>query len=450
MACTRSSLAWSDISVGIFDQRWNGKSTTALLAICLSASQTLIVLSLRRKEGKVFTEPPHARLPAISVAPVRALRSNVYDLLVVKPNRTLAILTHGMHEIPIRIRSSVEPKVADNGVLSLKDSVNSSVSLTFADRSIARISINLIPDELLTKQCLFMLSMMLPAQFFFDLHHRFLLKWSLRGYSSIDDDTFNSFKDAVFEILSIPNPSSKLDTNSWNNLCMTSSLTRYDDDPAFRRLKLPPSLRTMPAKISYKPHEHTGVVLHGLHYVGLNLWLNVRRHRDLLKLATVVCKLAIVVRPEWADFWKRISPDALDYWPSSADSSTYIHLCYMLHHADKMGQLPVTWTSDCLPGLPTYSPAFITESTTQTGVNLGSLPSNMQHSSTSLPPWRLARESRYSILVISCRYSLRWPMAKYRTLGRELRTPYSSWPNCSLCEVDKNCSRTYRLGWLHH
>ncbi|CAL1698012.1 unnamed protein product [Somion occarium] len=316
------SLAWSDISVGIFDQRWNGKSTTALLAICLSASQTLIVLSLRRKEGKVFTEPPHARLPAISVAPVRALRSNVYDLLVVKPNRTLAILTHGMHEIPIRIRSSVEPKVADNGVLSLKDSVNSSVSLTFADRSIARISINLIPDELLTKQCLFMLSMMLPAQFFFDLHHRFLLKWSLRGYSSIDDDTFNSFKDAVFEILSIPNPSSKLDTNSWNNLCMTSSLTRYDDDPAFRRLKLPPSLRTMPAKISYKPHEHTGVVLHGLHYVGLNLWLNVRRHRDLLKLATVVCKLAIVVRPEWADFWKRISPDALDYWPSSADSTT--------------------------------------------------------------------------------------------------------------------------------
>ena len=65
----------------------------------------------------------HSLIPAISIAPVRALRANISDLLVVKPDNSLLLLTHGLHEIPLSLRN---PN-AFGGVLSVKDGVETSV-----------------------------------------------------------------------------------------------------------------------------------------------------------------------------------------------------------------------------------------------------------------------------------------------------------------------------------
>ena len=262
----------------------------------------------------------HSLIPAISIAPVRALRANISDLLVVKPDNSLLLLTHGLHEIPLSLRN---PN-AFGGVLSVKDGVETSVSLQFANKSTTRMTINLVPKDTLTHQALLLLSLSLPGDFFFAFHYRFLLKWSLKNYSCADNVTFMTFRDALLEELQLleshvfSSLSAAQAGMKWQNLTSTSSFSRYDSDPALRKLKLPPMPKP-PEKYRREYHDYAIIVLQEMHYLGLNLWLNVRRHKDLLMLSKLIMTLGVEVRPEWAEFWKRVCYDPVQEWPQPVE-----------------------------------------------------------------------------------------------------------------------------------
>jgi anaphase-promoting complex subunit 1 len=95
----------------LFDQRWDGRSDRSFLGICLAASQTLLTFSLirRRDEKKYETVEVAilAELPAISIASMRATREKVWDAIIVKPDGRLALLTHGLRELPLQLDGKV-------------------------------------------------------------------------------------------------------------------------------------------------------------------------------------------------------------------------------------------------------------------------------------------------------------------------------------------------------
>jgi anaphase-promoting complex subunit 1 len=42
-----------------------------------------------------------------------------------------------------------------------------------------------------------------------------------------------------------------------------------------------------------------------------------------LRFAPVLCRIALAIRPEWADYWKRLVPDAISSWPSPITSGMF-------------------------------------------------------------------------------------------------------------------------------
>lgn len=311
-----STLKWRDITIGVFDQRWNGNSYTALVGICLPSRQLAHALFLKRSENKMVIDS-RSTLAAISIAAVRVCRFNVHDLLLIKPNHSLVLLTHGLREIPVQLRT---PGVL-NGVLALKDGVKSSVTVSFVNGSTTRITVDLTPKDKLTQEALLLLSLTLPADLFFTLHHKFLHNWSLKDYSSVDNVTFATFKEALLETLQIMDNkrfsylSAAQAGMKWQNLGSTSSFSRYQSDPALRRLKLPPVSRNTGKKDRW-PNDHAAIVLQEMHYLGLNLWINIRRHKDLVTLVDLIITIGTEIRPEWADFWKRVCYDPTQEWPN--------------------------------------------------------------------------------------------------------------------------------------
>ncbi|KAI0958209.1 hypothetical protein AcV7_004089 [Taiwanofungus camphoratus] len=331
-----------DISTGLFDQRWDGKERRSLIGVCLPATESLLIFRLAMQEDNTMTATLQTRLSAMSVTSIRATRSTVRDLLIVKPTGSLSVLAHGLFELPLQIaragtddvivmdiegRSSTTQTLSTGtafNITAVQDAVESSVTVTFSDGASVRTTIDLIPRDMLTGQCLLMLAMTLPAEPYFALHSQFLWKWSLQDLAISDDIEFASFAWALYKVIEIEQQSdsvSQMSVNDpWCTLSCTPSASRSREDSVLKKLKLPPSSVISPGtpKPAGHPHALLVPVLYALHHVAEDLRLTVCRYHALLRLVPVICRIAIVVRPEWADYWKRLCPDAMEEWPSSA------------------------------------------------------------------------------------------------------------------------------------
>jgi anaphase-promoting complex subunit 1 len=276
---------------------------------------------------------------AISVAPIHGTRENVQDLLLISPDHRLVLLTHGLRELSIGIQSAaqddtvmeVDPElsrrssiVEHGGVVSVQDAVLSSVTLYFADGWKARTAVNLVPRDTLTRQSMQILAMTLPGECSFDLHRTFLEIWSLEGLRSSDGVEFDCLAKAIYRIFGLENGREQstaiIGDNTWGALSESSSHYRFYEDPVLKHLRLPPSpKRPADPRRPHKPqklHKLLALVLCALHTLGENIRLVVHRYQCVLKLVPVICRIAIVIRPEWADYWKRLCPHAMVGWPS--------------------------------------------------------------------------------------------------------------------------------------
>ena len=323
-----SVIAWRNITAAAFDQRWNGKNDSALLAICLPAIKMMKIISLVKQDGQKVVAAHLKDTPALSVASIRATRMGVSDLVVLKPNGSLSLFTLGTREMPMQIVGASLPdgRIKLSGsclppdgarITYLKEGINSQVTLSFESGVDIRVSIQLMPRDNLTRQCMQMFAMLLSADIFFSFHHKFLLRWTHLGCPDYGDETYQVFCDTVLDTFDIKRSPPIPERNPWLALGSSSSAKRFQEDPALKRLSLP-FIRANPVVSPPINHgEYHAVALHGLHHVALDNVLSVDRHDTLLKLVPLVCQLAVVVRPEWADFWKRYCPDAMDEWPAS-------------------------------------------------------------------------------------------------------------------------------------
>lgn len=342
-----NAKAFKVISCGLFDQRWDGKENRSLLGICTAATQTLYIIRMA-KQGDRMVARSEKNLAAISVASVRATREAIRDLLIVIPDGSLGILTHGLQWLPlVLVRPSEDnPHAAfdynvpqqrppkpqqppSNRVVAVLEVVDSSGTLLFADKSKARVTIDLMPRDLLTRQCLWMLAMAVPSPVFFALHAMYLDKWSRRGREASVDASFSAFSEALFELFrkdpldkaSDTANASDVPSDVWQALSKTASSSRFREDSVLRKLQLPPAVRAAaPPRLADKSNLFLGQILVALHHVAEDMRLMVHRYHELLRLVPVLYQIAVTVRPEWADYWKRLCPTAIETWPSPSET----------------------------------------------------------------------------------------------------------------------------------
>ncbi len=219
-----------------------------------------------------------------------------------------------------------------NKVVALTDPIRSTVTVELLDGSRSRVSIDFTSKDLLTKQCLEVLALTLPADWYFGLHLTFTDTWRSRRLSCDPEVEFESFKTALTTILQVePYQNGFASNNPWEGLSSSASYTRLKDDLVLSGLRLPPHLPPNSPPTPKRPHALLAPVLNALHMLGEDLRLMVHRHDDVHRLAELICLIASIIRPEWTDYWKRFCPDVTSGWvygsypATPPDGPSYLH-----------------------------------------------------------------------------------------------------------------------------
>jgi anaphase-promoting complex subunit 1 len=313
------------------------------MAICFPATEVLAVFALTHAEDGSLKVSRLPSFSAISIASVRATRWHISDLLIVKPDHQLAILTHGLRELPLETYQETTASIPDDsmdvdaeasnplvehgGVVAVHEALDSSATLCCKDGWTTRANIGLLPQDFLTCQALRILDVALPADLHFALHQAFLEIWSSRGlptYGGVEFECFTQALYRTFDLEDLPESAAvSLENHPWIILSKSRSHFDFREDPVLKKLQVPLNPDTPRlARQSRKPHKLLALVLHALHTVGEDLRLMTLQYKTLLRLAPVICRIALIIRPEWADYWKRLFPDILSSWPSSATTGS--------------------------------------------------------------------------------------------------------------------------------
>ncbi|KAI0769381.1 hypothetical protein BD413DRAFT_557879 [Trametes elegans] len=321
---------WENITVALFDQRWGSKLYQYRLGICLRATQSLLLYEIVMEKSGVLRVTPTRCVSATAITPIVAVREQIPDLLVLQPDGDFVLLTHGTHELPLDLKlpdaSSDGAHAKQRRVVGFSHWLSSAITLHLSDGTTTRMSLDLTPQDSLVKEVLQMLALTLPADPFFALNQSFLRRWSAKGYSVVEGVELRCFEDALWEVLGLETGEqlgavhAEEGSPAWQKLAANESIARFREDPALRKLRLPGrSTCNAPfRKTTQKPTVTHAAVLHALHYVAEDRRLSVSTYADIPRLAPIICRLAMVVRPEWADYWKRLCPTAMPIWPSQA------------------------------------------------------------------------------------------------------------------------------------
>ena len=366
---------YANITSAAFDERFDGNKSRSLLGICLRATRTLLLFSIQRGEDGAMSVSPITHYPALSIAPIRATRNIVADLLVLRPDGSLSLLTHGTCELPLSL--TLPASSARRRIVALSRSIYSSVTLEFSDGFQLRLSLDLIARDHVVSDCLIAVSYALPTEMFFALHKAFLQRWSAKKYSFILGIELQAFEESLLHVLELGGGEASEDSSersAWSRLAKTETFDKFCEDPVLRRLQLPsrtpPQFMIKPEK---KPHALVGPVLHALHLVAEEKRVFLPTYEGLTRLAPIICRLAMIVRPEWADYWKRHCPGALPIWPTPHAAGAYnypIRICSVLTGLALL-QFRISQMIACRSSLQTCSVTCMVGSTIQIGAFRG-------------------------------------------------------------------------------
>ena len=184
----------------------------------------------------------------------------------------------------------------------------------------SRVTFDIFPLDKLVREAFQLLALILPTEVTFNVHRLFLEKWSARTWSTAPNVEFECFSSSLLTEFGLQVEEAPLPSDPWLRLAGSISHQRFLEDPALRFLSTPPSLppiRPTPNTVPTQPHPMLAPLLYGMHTLAEHLRLLVPRQDDLLKFVPIVCRIAVTVRPEWADYWKRLVPTAMSDWPSS-------------------------------------------------------------------------------------------------------------------------------------
>ncbi|KAJ7802231.1 hypothetical protein B0H14DRAFT_1667535 [Mycena olivaceomarginata] len=331
------SADWRGISCSSFDGRWSGSSERSLLSIHFPTSKTLHLFDVYAAPDNTLKLKYVSQLPALGAVPLRITRRTVWDLLVLQPDHELIVLTHGTKVLPISVKvkvvdpdnvMDVDVAQAPEGVVQAvglkRDSFHSATLIFEDDRRRCHeqpVCIDLVPPDYLTGQTLQILALTLPEDVFFELHRRFLEIWSSRGLLTSDGIEFDCLTSALCRTFELRRPVKSPPEDVWSSLAQSPSHDRFREDPALRALFRPTNpIHAISSDVGtplQSPQRKSllAPILYALHTLGEDLRLSIDHYKALTALAPVICMVALVIRPEWADYWKRLCPDAMAGWP---------------------------------------------------------------------------------------------------------------------------------------
>lgn len=270
-------------------------------------------------------------MQATSIAPVRSTRPTVRDLLLVKPDTSLGILTHGMRQISIQPcvgstqRTSHEMQV-DLGsrsttalnVARVEERTDSCATFITENGEKMYGSLAFSSPDILVHRCFEVLAMALPSELAFTIRLEFLHLWHEQGLFTVEDTVLVCFRHALFKVLHINDPDSQPPTLTWDNLSQSPLFDDLSEDVSLQGLALPPVRKHAPMDHHItKPHPLAGAALNALHHLAEDMRINLEQQVLVLRIAPIICTMALVVRPEWADYWKRLCPDVTLTLPSA-------------------------------------------------------------------------------------------------------------------------------------
>ncbi|KAJ6463351.1 hypothetical protein C8R45DRAFT_1220204 [Mycena sanguinolenta] len=330
---------WRGISCSSFDGRWYGTSERSLLSLHFPASKSLHLFDVYATQDHSLKIRSVSQLPALGAVSLRITRRAVWDLLVLQPNQELVVLTHGIKVLPLSVSFKVldpdntmefdvaQPAESTVQITGLKhESYHSAILILEDDRQRSHeqpVCIDLVPQDYLTSQTLQILALTLPEDVFFELHRHFLELWSSRGYLTSDGTEFDSLTSALCHIFELRRPVISPARDLWSSLANSPAHDRFREDLALRGLRRPTNTNTSSADIPLPSPQRKALlapILYALHTLGEDLRLSIDHYKALTKLAPVICMFALVIRPEWADYWKRLCPDAMAGWPHPTTS----------------------------------------------------------------------------------------------------------------------------------
>lgn len=270
-------------------------------------------------------------MQAMSIAPIRSTRPTVKDLLLVRPDSSLGILTHGIRQINLqpyvgsaRRTSCDSQKDAcsrhNTGLNVIRVGERTESCATFVTESGEEMygSLAFSPPDILVHRCFEVLAMALPSELAFAIRFEFLHLWHEQGVFTIDDTVLVCFRRALFRVLHINDPDPEPGTLAWDNLSQSSFFDDLSEDVSLQGLANPPVRKCTPTDFHIiKPHPLVGAALNALHHLAEDMRINLEQQLLVLRIVPIICTIALVVRPEWADYWKRSCPDVTLTLPSA-------------------------------------------------------------------------------------------------------------------------------------
>ena len=271
-------------------------------------------------------------MQATSVAPIRSTRPTVKDLLLVKPDGSLGVLTHGIRQISIQpwigstqqTPSEMEIDPGSRSTMSLRvarveERTESCATFIMENGEKMYGSLVLSSPDILVHRCFEVLAMAVPSELAFAIRLEFLHLWHEQGLFTIEDTVLVCFRRALFKVLHINHSDSEPMTLCWDNLSQSPMFDDLSEDVALLGLAHPPSARKhVPADSNItKPHPLAGAALNALHHLAEDMRMNLEQQILVLRIVPIICTIALVIRPEWADYWKRLCPDVPLTLPSA-------------------------------------------------------------------------------------------------------------------------------------
>jgi len=203
--------------------------------------------------------------------------------------------------------------------------------MEMSDGKVYFARMDMSPSDPLVTQAMQIIALVLPEDQTFDLHQKFLELWSQRYFRTSPGLEFQEFTLALFSLLDLKlvypfkHEESITSSSVWERFsALTTSNRSFDDDPALKRLQLP----TPPTTQHYflftlNVNPLLAPVLYALHMLAEDLRLDVLRYESLMLLIPLICQIAHIVRPEWADYWKRLCPNIMPGWPAPATTRQF-------------------------------------------------------------------------------------------------------------------------------
>ena len=270
-------------------------------------------------------------MQATSMASVRSTRPTVKDLLLLKPDGSLCILTHGTRQIGIRPcvggaqRASHGMQVDASSlqitrlnVIKVEERTESCPTFVLESGEKMYGSLAFSSPDILVQRCFEVLAMALPSEITFAIRLEFLHLWHEQGLFTVEDTVLVCFRRALFKILHINDPNPAPMIVGWDDLFQSPLFDDLNEDTSLQGLTHPPAQKRTPTDFHIiKPHPLAGTALNALHHLAEDMRIDLEQQILVLRIVSIIFTIALVVRPEWADYWKRLCPEVSLTLPSA-------------------------------------------------------------------------------------------------------------------------------------